>query len=122
MANTVLVLSEEFLKRVQVALGELPAKFAVPVIQEVEAWITLAEKQPHKVVELIDKHMNEIKEKIASEAAKAGMMEHAMKLVAEKAAADAKAAEEAAAKKIEAPVDAAITGVEGVVADAEKVL
>jgi hypothetical protein len=110
MANTVIVLSEEFLKRVQVALGELPAKFAVPVIQEVEAWITLAEKQPHKVVELVDKHMAEIKDKIAQEGAKAALMEHAMKLVADKAAADAKAAEAA----VVAPVEAAVADVEKV--------
>ncbi len=111
MANTVIVLTEEFLKRVQVALGEIPAKFAIPVIQEIEAWITLAEHQPAKVIELVDKHLQQFRDKVAAE-------EAALKAEAAKAL----AAVEAEAKKVASPVESVVHFVEGEVKKVESLL
>jgi F0F1-type ATP synthase membrane subunit b/b' len=96
MSNTVVILTEEFLTRIHVALGEIQAKFAIPVINEVQQWIDKAEKEPTKLVADIDAHLVPFRAKIAAAeaeskkileaaAAKAAEIKHAAIDVIEKA-------------------------------------
>jgi hypothetical protein len=61
-----MILTEEFLTRIHVALGEIQAKFAIPVINEVQQWIDKAEKEPTKLVADIDAHLVPFRAKIAA--------------------------------------------------------
>jgi hypothetical protein len=101
--NTVVVLSKEFMTRIKIALGEIQAKFAIPVIAELEAWETKVAQAPHEVLAAIESHIAPIKAKVA-----AGTM----------AAVDAAAV---AALKVEAPVVAVEAEVTKVDAAAEAV-
>jgi hypothetical protein len=69
MSNTVVILSQEFMTRINVALGEIQAKFAIPVINELEAWKNKVEAEPHKLLADIEAHLAPVKAKV--EAAKA---------------------------------------------------
>lgn len=71
MANKILVIGEEFMKRVFVGLGEIPSKFAHEVILDFEAQLNLAEQDIKKYVELIEEHLMPHKAKVALEDAKA---------------------------------------------------
>lgn len=82
MSNTVIVVSEEFLKRIYVGLGELPAKFSKIVIDDIEAQVKLAEGEVHKYVALVEQHFAPFKDKAAE-------IDATAKGVADKIAADA---------------------------------
>ena len=94
MSNTVVILSDEFMTRINVALGEIQAKFAIPVINEVQAWIDKAEKEPTKLLTEIDAHLAPFRAKVAAADAEA-------KKLLEEAAAKASAIEQAAVAAVE---------------------
>lgn len=94
MSNTVVILTEEFMKRINVALGEIPAKFAIPVINELQAWYDMAEKEPTKLLASIKSHLAPFEAKVAEADA-------AAKKLLEEAAASAKALEEKAVEAVE---------------------
>jgi hypothetical protein len=64
--NTLVILSKEFLTRINVALGEIQAKFAIPVINELQAWIDKAEQEPHKLLAELEAHVAPIKARVES--------------------------------------------------------
>jgi hypothetical protein len=68
--SNVIVVSEEFLKRIFVGLGEMPAKFSHAVIIDIEAQLKTAEEAPHKLLALIEQHLAPVKAKVAADAAK----------------------------------------------------
>jgi hypothetical protein len=103
MSNTVVVLSKEFMTRIKVALGEIQAKFAIPVMAELEAWEQKVVAAPHEVLTAIEAHIAPIKAKV--EADKAAVV----------------AADALAKAKVEAPVAAAEEEVTKVEASAEAV-
>lgn len=70
MSNTVLILSEEFLTRIKVGLQEIQAKFANPVLIEIETQVKHAETAAQGWVSSIESHVAELKTK-AEAAAKA---------------------------------------------------
>jgi len=74
MSNSVIVVSEEFLKRIYVGLGELPAKFSKIVIDDIEAQVRLAEQEVHKYVALVEEHFAPFKAKVADIDAKAKIL------------------------------------------------
>lgn len=80
----VLVLTEEFLKRVLVGLGEIPSKFAHDVILDIEAQLTMAERGVEAHVALIEQHMAPAKAKLEAivAAAKAEAEAEAEKIAA----------------------------------------
>lgn len=57
MAHNILVVSEEFMKRVFIGLGELPSKFAHSVILDFEAQLGLAQTDVKKYVAMIEEHL-----------------------------------------------------------------
>jgi hypothetical protein len=71
MSTQILVLSEEFIKRIFVGLGEMPSKFSHNVILEIEAQLKAAENEAHRVVALVEAPLNALKAKVAADAAKA---------------------------------------------------
>jgi hypothetical protein len=91
MSNTVVVLSEEFMKRIKTALGEIQMKVALPVLAELETWEKKFVEAPHEVLTIVENHIAPAKAKIAAAEAK---------IAADKAAVDAAAV--AALKKVEA--------------------
>jgi hypothetical protein len=88
MSNTVLILSKEFMTRINVALGEIQAKFAIPVINEMQAWADKAEQEPHKLLADIEAHLAPVKAKVDADKAAA----EARVLAEVKAVQDAKSA------------------------------
>jgi hypothetical protein len=70
MSNTVVILTEEFMKRISVGLGEVQAKFAIPVLNELQAWTDLHEKDPAKLIALVDDHLKSFRDKVAADIAK----------------------------------------------------
>lgn len=70
MSNTIFVLSEEFVKRIFVGLGEIPSKFSHVVILELEAQAKAAETEAHKIIALVEQHLAPLKAKVEAEAAK----------------------------------------------------
>jgi|SRR5882672_5898157 len=101
MTNSIIVVTEEFLKRVFVGLGEIPSKFAHQVILDFEAQLNMAKEDTKKFVSFIEEHLAPHKAEIALQEAKV-------------AAAVAAAAEEVtsrlstAAKEVVADVAAAV--------------
>jgi hypothetical protein len=87
--GTLVILSKEFMTRIKVALGEIQAKFAIPVIAELETWEQKIASAPHEVLAAIESHISPIKAKI--EADKVAVA----------------AAAELALKKVEAPITTA---------------
>lgn len=71
MSNTVVILSEEFMTRINIALGEIQAKFAIPVINELENWLNKAKDEPHKLVVELEAHLVPFKAKLAADKAEA---------------------------------------------------
>jgi hypothetical protein len=67
--SNILVLSEEFVKRILVGLGEIPAKFSHEVILEVEAQLKAAKDEAHKVVAFVETHLEPLKAKVSADAA-----------------------------------------------------
>lgn len=57
MSNSLIIVSEEFLKRILVGLGELPSKFAHAVILDIEAQVSLAEKDVKAYVAMVEEHL-----------------------------------------------------------------
>jgi hypothetical protein len=68
MSNTVVILSQEFITRINIALGEIQAKFAIPVINELQAWFDKAEKAPHQLIADLEAHVAPLKAKIEADA------------------------------------------------------
>lgn len=66
MSNSLIIVSEEFLKRILVGLGELPSKFAHAVILDIEAQVALAETDVKAYVALIEEHLQPHKDKAAA--------------------------------------------------------
>lgn len=71
MSNQILVLSEEYIKRIFVGLGEVPAKFSHEVILAIESQLKAAETEYEKLVAVVENHIAPLKAKIAADAAKA---------------------------------------------------
>lgn len=63
MANTVLIVSEEFLNRIKVGLQEIPAKFANPVLIDIENQVKAAETGAKEWIQVIETHLSGIKTK-----------------------------------------------------------
>jgi hypothetical protein len=57
MPNSLIIVSEEFLKRIFVGLGELPSKFAHDVILDIEAQVALAGKDVKAYVAMVEEHL-----------------------------------------------------------------
>jgi hypothetical protein len=55
--SKLVILSDEFLARIHVGLGEIQAKFAVPVIQEIQRLVDLAEQDYDKFKAEVDAHL-----------------------------------------------------------------
>lgn len=68
MSNTVLILSEEFLTRIKIGLQEIQAKFANPVLIEIETQVKNAESSEAKWVSSIESHVSAIKSKVEAAA------------------------------------------------------
>jgi hypothetical protein len=102
MENTLVILSKEFINRIHVSLGEIQAKFAIPVINELQVWFDKAEKEPTKLLADVEAHLLPIKAKIEADAAK-------VKAWIEAEEAKVKGAEEADAAKAKAVVEAVET-------------
>ncbi len=64
MANTILILTEDALKRVFVGLGELPAKISHELINELEAQVALIEKDVGAYVAQVEQHLLPHKAKV----------------------------------------------------------
>lgn len=65
--SNILVLSEEFVKRIFIGLGEMPSKFSHVVILDIEAQIKAAEAETHKIVALVEQHLAPLKAKVEAE-------------------------------------------------------
>jgi hypothetical protein len=68
MANTVLIFTEEALARVRMGLGEIASKFAIPVFNEIEAQIKMAETGAKNYVDAIESHVASVKAKFVAAA------------------------------------------------------
>jgi hypothetical protein len=66
--NTVLIVSKEFLNRILVGLSEIQAKFAIPVIQEIEKQAAAADAGAKHWIESIESHLDGIKLKTTDKA------------------------------------------------------
>jgi hypothetical protein len=66
--NKVLILSQEFLNRIMVGLGEVQSKFAIPVLQDIEKQLAAAEVGAKIWVESIEAHITGVKLKAAQSA------------------------------------------------------
>lgn len=66
MSDTIVILSEEFLKRIHLALGEMQVKFALPVIMEIQAWFDKAEKEPAKLIADVQAHLEQFRTKLGA--------------------------------------------------------
>lgn len=64
--NVVLIISEEFLNRILVGLGEVASKFSVPVLQDIEKQVRAAQVGAKEWVEAIESHLTGIKLKAAT--------------------------------------------------------
>lgn len=64
MANHVLIVTDEVLARIKLGLGEIAAKYAVPVFQEIEAQVALAETGGKNYIDAIESHIAAIKAKV----------------------------------------------------------
>lgn len=62
---TLLILSDEFLTRINIGLGEVQAKFAVPVIAEIEIQAARAANDAEAFLAAIEAHVAPIKAKLA---------------------------------------------------------
>jgi hypothetical protein len=69
--DTLVILSKEFMLRVNMALGEIQAKFAIPVINELQAWADKAETDSAKLLADVEKHLAPHRAIVASTAAAA---------------------------------------------------
>jgi hypothetical protein len=67
-----LILSDEFIARLHVGLGEIQAKFAIPVIQDIQAQVDLSEKDAAAFLASVEAHVSPFKQKVA--AAEAGAL------------------------------------------------
>lgn len=59
--NHVLIISQEFLNRIMVGLGEVASKFAIPVIQDIEIQVKSAESGAKDWIASIESHLTGIK-------------------------------------------------------------
>jgi hypothetical protein len=69
--NYVLIVSEEFLNRINVGLNEIAAKFAVPVMHDIANQIKMAETGAKDWVDAIESHLTGVKLSAAATAATA---------------------------------------------------
>jgi hypothetical protein len=97
MSNSVIVLSEELLKRVYLGLGELPSKVSHIVILEIEAQEKLADANVKAYIGLIEQHLQPFKDKLAT-------AEAAVKAEAEKVAAKVEQVAAAVVEEVKAIV------------------
>jgi hypothetical protein len=67
MPNSLIIVSEEYMKRIFVGLGEIPSKFAHEVILDLEAQLSMADKDVKAYVALVEKHLLPHKAKIPAE-------------------------------------------------------
>jgi hypothetical protein len=74
MSNTVVILSKEFMDRINVALGEIAAKFSIPVLNELHAWVEKAQNEPHKLIADLEAHVAPMKAKIEADKAAAEVL------------------------------------------------
>jgi hypothetical protein len=70
MANTILIFTDEFLARVEMGLGEIAAKLAIPVIVDIDNQKKLKD-DPEKYVALIEQHLQPYKDAVAKKQAEA---------------------------------------------------
>jgi hypothetical protein len=70
MSNKILILSDEFIARIHVGLGEVAAKFSIPVLQEIQTQIDTAEKDVKSFIAKVEAHIAPIKAAIVAEEAK----------------------------------------------------
>lgn len=63
--SKLLILSDEFLARLHVGLGELQAKFAIPVISEIQKQVDLFEKDAATFIADVEAHIAPLRAKIA---------------------------------------------------------
>lgn len=70
MPNTIVILSDEFLNRIRIALGEIQAKFAVPVLGELELWAAKAKDEPAKLLADVDAHLAQFRASVTMAEAK----------------------------------------------------
>jgi len=66
MSNLLIIVSEEFLKRIFVGLGEIPSKYAHEVILDLEAQMNLAKNDVKAHVDLVEKHLQPYKDTLVS--------------------------------------------------------
>jgi hypothetical protein len=64
--SKLLILSDEFIARLHVGLGEIQAKFAIPVIQDIQAQVDLIEKDAKSFLASVEAHIAPIKQKVAA--------------------------------------------------------
>ncbi len=67
--SKLVILSDEFLARIHVGLGEVQAKFAIPVLQDIQAQVDLAEKDAKAFLAAVEAHIAPFKQKVAADAA-----------------------------------------------------
>lgn len=66
MANRIIVLTEEALKRVFAGLAELQAKYSHVIINDIDAQLAMSEQDVKSYVTLVETHLAPFKEAIAS--------------------------------------------------------
>lgn len=69
--SKLLILSDEFLARINVGLGEIAAKFAIPVIMDIEAQVSRTERDAEAFLAAIEAHVAPIRAKLAQTKAEA---------------------------------------------------
>jgi hypothetical protein len=77
MANTILIFTDEFMSRVEMGLGEIAAKLAIPVIVDIDNQKKLKD-DPEKYVALIEQHLQPYKDEIVKKQAEAKAAAEAM--------------------------------------------
>lgn len=61
-----LILSDEFMSRVLVGLGEIQTKFGLPVLQDIQTQVDLAEKDPAAFLAAVEAHLSPFKIKVSA--------------------------------------------------------
>ena len=69
--SKLVILSDEFLARVHVGLGEIQAKFAIPVIAEIQNQVDLVEKDVKAFLASVEAHVAPHKQKVVAADAEA---------------------------------------------------